>query len=470
MPRPLPLILLLALLTSTASAQDTLPPDQRTAIDKAAVEILRSTGAPSVSIAVVTDGRVAYTRALGFAQIDPPRPATPEMRYAIGSISKQFTAAAILLLAEEGKLSLDDKVARWLPTLTRANEVSVRQLLSMTAGYQDYWPQDYVFEQMLHPIAGQGVLDQWARKPLDFEPGTRWQYSNTNYIAAGLIVEKISGMSLVDFLHQRVFDPLHMTTVFDTDRAALPPQDAARYVRYALGPLRPAVKEGPGWLFAAGELAMTAHDLALWDVSLIDQTVLKPASYRALETEVRLNDGAPSRYALGLQIATSPEGRRSLTHGGEISGFSARNTVYPDDRAAVAVLCNFDTTDAAERIATKTASIILPAPKRPAAAQPVDDAALRKTKQVFAALQHGQIDRALFTPNANAFFTDEVLKDYASSLSPLGDPESFTPTRQQLRGGMTYRGFTIRFKAKTLRAWTYSTPDEKIEQFMVAEE
>ena len=111
----------------------------------------------------------------------------------IGSISKQFTAAAILLLAEQGKVSLDDPVSKFVPNLTRGDKVTIRQLLSHTSGYQDYWPQDYVPPFMLQPVTADKILDLWARKALDFDPGTQWQYSNTNFVIAGLIVEKASG-------------------------------------------------------------------------------------------------------------------------------------------------------------------------------------------------------------------------------------------------------------------------------------
>ena len=262
-------------------AQATLPPAMQAAIDSAARDVLARTGAPSASIAVVRDGKIAYANAYGVARIATAMPAATTMRYSIGSVSKQFTATAILLLAERRKLSLDDKVARWLPELTRANEVSVRQILSMTSGYQDYWPQDYVMPPMLEPVTARQIVDGWAKKPLDFEPGTRWQYSNTNYVIAGMIVERAAGMPLVDFLRKEIFTPLHMQSVVITDDQALGPGDPERYLRYALGPLRVAPKEAKGWLFAAGELAMTASDLARWDIAVIDRTVLAPASYRS---------------------------------------------------------------------------------------------------------------------------------------------------------------------------------------------
>src|SRR5271165_5556226 len=143
------------------------------------------------------------------------------MRYSIGSISKQFTAAAILMLAEEGKLSLDDPVSKYVSGLTRGNEVTIRELLSHTSGYQDYWPQDYVMPMMLQPVTAQKILATWARKPLDFDPGTRWQYSNTNFVIAGLIVEKASGMPLLRFLQEKVFTPLGMNSVANIDQEKL---------------------------------------------------------------------------------------------------------------------------------------------------------------------------------------------------------------------------------------------------------
>ena len=202
--------------------------------------MLRESGVPSASIALVKDGILSYTKAYGLADIASHRPATTSMIYSIGSISKQFTAASILLLAEEGKLSVDDPVGRWLTELTRANEVTIRQVLSMTSGYQDYWPQDYVMPSMIKPTSPEEILKEWAQKPLDFEPATKWQYSNTNYVTAGLIVERLSEMSVLSFLHRRVFDPLGMKTVFDCDNSALPPGAPTGYHRYGLGPARPS--------------------------------------------------------------------------------------------------------------------------------------------------------------------------------------------------------------------------------------
>jgi CubicO group peptidase (beta-lactamase class C family) len=451
-----------ALLCVSSSAQTpSLAPELRDRIDAAARQVLSSTGVPSASIAIVRDGRLAYAQAYGDASLSPRVPARPEMRYAIGSISKQFTAAAVLLLAEQGKLSLDDKLSRFLPSLTRAGEVTIRQVLSHTSGYQDYWPQDYVPPFMLQPTTAEKILDQWARKPLDFEPGTQWQYSNTGYVIAGLVVEKAGGTPLVPFLRDRVFRPLGMQSVADVDQGRLSEPDPVGYMRYALGPLRPAPKEAAGWLFAAGELAMPASDLAKWNIGMINQTLLKPASHQVMASEVLLKNGQSTRYGLGVSIR-SDAGHRALEHGGEVSGFTAENIIYPDDRASITVLTNEDAVGASSDIARRITALLFA----------VQDAEAAQYQQrmlaIFEGLQKGKIDRALFTPNCNAYFSDQAIADMAASLGPLGAPQTFTPTSKSERGGMTFRGYQVRFGQKTLVITVRTMPDGHIEQYQIA--
>jgi D-alanyl-D-alanine carboxypeptidase len=450
-----------ALVSISATAQNQLPADLRDKIDKLAAETLAKSGVPSASVAIVKNGQIVYVKAFGDANIAPRTAATPEMRYSIGSISKQFTATAILLLQEQGKLSLDDKVARFLPELTRANEVTIRQLLSHTSGYQDYWPQDYVMPMMLQPVTAQKIMDEWAGKALDFDPGAKWQYSNTNYVIAGVIVEKASGMPLLQFLREKIFTPLGMKGVANIDQEKLGDTDPIGYLRYALGPLRPAPKEGKGWLFAAGELAMPAQELARWDISVMDQQLLKPSSYHEFGTEVLLRNGSSSGYGLGVFIGTDA-GHRALSHGGEVSGFTSENIVFPDERAAVVVLTNQDAAGAAGPIAHGIAPLLL-ATDDPATPQKREQA-----RKIFVGLQHGSIDRALFTDNCNSYFSEQALKDFKSGLGPLGEPLQFTQVYEALRGGMTLRVYRVELKQRSLRAWTYEMPDGKLEQYQIA--
>jgi CubicO group peptidase (beta-lactamase class C family) len=468
--RVLAIVVVFAFVRTAAFAQS-LPESQRSRIDSAVTSILAASGVPSASIAVVQNGRVVYENAYGSARIGVP--ATPAMRYSIGSVTKQFTATAVLLLAEEGKLTIDDKVSKWLPDLTQADNVTIRQLLSMTAGYQDYCPQDYMIPAVLSPTTPQDVLAQWARKPLDFKPGTAWQYSSTNYFAAGLIVEKASGMPLMEFLKRRIFTPLRMTSVRNVDAAPLEAGDAAGYLRNALGPLRPAPKEAKGWLFAAGGLSMTAHDLALWDIAMINRTVLKPESYREMFKEARLSNGNRIGYGLGVGL-DSVDGRKRIAHDGAAAGYMAANVIYPDNRVAVVTFVNIypGASDPEWDISGAIARIIFEnkkrEEKRAGSGPKADTKTLNQIRQVFLALQNGEIDRSLFTPNANAYFTTEALTDFASSLGPLGVPTEFRLTSLGYRGGMIlsmYRGVC---GGVALSISVIALPDGKIEQYLVA--
>ena len=312
---------------------------------------------------------------------------------------------------------------------------------------------------MLQPVTADKILDLWARKPLDFDPGTAWQYSNTNFVIAGLIVEKASGKPLLQFLSDRIFTPLGMKSVMNIDQDRLTETDATGYLRYATGPLRAAPKEGKGWLFAAGELAMPAEDLAKWDTSIINQTVLKPASYAAMERETVLKNGLGTHYGLGVSVR-SELGQRAIEHGGEVSGFTANNLVFPDLRTAVVVLTNEDAVPASGDLAKKIAALLF----RDADAGRQEE----QSEAIFAGLQQGKIDRTLLTDNCSSYFTEQALKDFGDSLGPIGKPTEFTQESKSERGGMTFRLFEVHFPKKTLQVWERIMPDGKIEQYQVA--
>ncbi len=431
-------------------------------IDDLATQTLASTGVPSASLAIVSAGRIAYEHAYGYSNLEAKTLARPEMRYCIGSVSKQFVATAILMLAEQGKLTLADPVSKFVPNLTRGNEVTVGQLLSMTSGYQDFWPQDYVPPMMLKPVTAERIIDRWARIPLDFDPGTKWQYSNTNYVIAGQIVEKLTGNPLLDFLKSHIFNPLQISSATTMHVAKDTPTDPVGYLRYALGAPRPAPKEGRGWLYAAGELAMTAADLARWDIGIIEQKLLKPSSYRRFATETLLKNGVGTRYGLGIGV-TMEQNRRILSHGGEVSGFVARNVIYPDDRAAIVVLTNLDASSGAEQIARKISPLLFPDQDKNM------EERLGTVRKIFEGLQHGQIDRSIFTANCNDYFREQAISDFAASLGALGAPEEFTQASHSLRGGMGFRSYTVRFKGgKSVQITMRDMPDGKIEQYQVS--
>jgi D-alanyl-D-alanine carboxypeptidase len=446
-------------------AQSSLPAATASGIDAAAADVLKATGVPSASVAVVQGGKVAYVKAYGMARLEPAMAAEAGMQYSIGSISKQFTATMVLLLMQDGKLKLDDPVGKYLPELTRANEVTIRQVLSMTSGYQDFWPEDYVMTSMMKPSNPQQILDVWGKKSLDFEPGTQWQYSNTNYVIAGRIAEIVGGKPLIEQLQERIFKPLKMTGVLNSDASRLPPNDPTGYYQHALGPLRPAPQEGEGWMFAAGELAMPASDLALWNISLMNRTLLAPASYDEMFADVKLKNGKGTGYGLGVQVGDR-NGHRYIEHSGEVSGFVSENIVFPNDKTAITVLTNEDASSAAGALARKIAPLVLGG----ASGANVDNTTAMAEKRalgIFTGLQEGRLDRTQLTMFCDAYFTPEAIEDFASSLKPLGVPSSFKQVAEEKRGGMTFRVFNVGFPGKQVRVTVYEMPDGKLEQYLV---
>ncbi|MES2222737.1 MAG: serine hydrolase domain-containing protein [Acidobacteriota bacterium] len=442
-------------------AENSLSADQQGKVDAIAQQVLTTTGVPSASVGIVTDGKIAYVKAYGKAQLDPPVEATPQMRYSIGSISKQFTATAILMLQQQGKLKLDDPISTWLPNLTRANEVTLREVLSHTSGYQDYYAEDYSMLQMKNSTTADAIIDKWGKKPLDFDPGTQWQYSNTNFVIAGKIVEIVSGMPVMKFLQKNIFTPLNMTGVMNSDMHHLEQTDAHGYIRYALGPLRPAPQDGPGWMFAAGELAMPVRDLLLWDIAMMNESLLHPASYKDMFTSVKLKDGEDTHYGLGVERSTR-DGHMVISHSGEVSGFTSENMVLPHDKIAIAVFTNQEAVGTAGVIAGKIVAMLI--------GLPPDESkrSQEQARQILIGLQHGNIDRSLFTENCNAYFDAQALGDYESSLRPLGPPIEFRQTSKESRGGMTFRVYDVVFATTHVELTTYQMPDGKIEQFIVA--
>ena len=426
-------------------------------VDAAVKSAMEANGTPSAQVAVVQDGHIVFSKAYGDAQLTPAVPATMKTRYEIASVSKEFTAAAALLLVEDGKLSLDDHVSKWFPDLTGADQITVRQLLSHTAGVSDFWPQDYVMIPVTKPTTPMAVMNAWAKKPLDFKPGDDWQYSNTGYIVAGEIIEKVSGQPLFAFVNDRLLKPVGISDAVDISAQNLKAPDALGYERRALAPNRPTPPDGAGWFYGSAYLGLTAEDVAKWDISFLKKSLLKPDSYVTETTTIKLNNGKDTGYAMGLFVS-KPNGHTMVEHDGEGAGSLTENRIYPDDGLAVVVLTNTMSGDAMIEIADRIAYMALP--------QSGEDAHIR---QVFEGLQAGKIDRADFTDNCNGYMTEATVADFKSTLGPLGEPATFSLVRTEQRGGMEYRGYRLRAGRKTLSLSVYVTKDGKIEQFLVNE-
>ncbi|MBS0482654.1 MAG: beta-lactamase family protein [Proteobacteria bacterium] len=446
-----------------AIAQD-LTAAEQTAIDQAVTSALKGSGVPSAQIAVVRGGRIVLDKAWGKASERIAR-STPALPYQIASNSKQFLAALLLLLEDDGKLSLDDKVSKWLPEVTGADSMTVRQLLSHTSGLQDFWPQDYLFSAMEKPVDPAGIVARWGRKPLDYAPGTRWQYSNTGYVVAGLIAEKAGGKPLWRQFDERIFTPLGIKPlpIDETNGPAFP----QGYHRNALGPVRAATPPARGWLWAAGELSMTAAELAKWDVARMNRTLLPRDDWEEMETPVRLADGTTNGYGLGVSKHLV-KGRWVVDHGGESVGFLSQNSTWIDDKVAVVVLTNADFAGAQDTLTEKIADIVLPHSPQANTGEAARDEDARAT---LAELSAGKFDPRWFTDNARFYFTAQTLKDYTDSLSPLGTPQEVEPVgKPRLRGGFVRRAFALTYKdGEKLRLVTFAEPGPRgrWEQFIV---
>jgi len=321
---------------------------------------------------------------------------------------------------------------------------------------------------MSKPVSPQGIIDRWAKKPLDFAPGTQWQYSNTGYVVAGLIAEKAAGKPLLAYLQEKVFKPLGMTAI-DQDMAIgkTYPQG---YKRNALGPVRVAMPAARGWLFAAGELSMSASDLAKWDIARMNRSLLPADDWQAQETPVKLTDGKNSNYGLGVTIGTS-DGRKVIEHSGEAVGFLSENVVFPDDKAAVVVLVNGDFSDAYTSITGKIAKLILPPANVTVTSNEDEPAYTARARVMFDQVRAGTIDRSSMTEDLIYYFNPTVTGDYRDSLGKLGDPTSFVLKRPaRLRGGFVNRNYTVTYPdGRKLSVVTYAEPgaNGRYEQFMV---
>jgi len=437
-----------------------LTPAQSAAIDRAAVETLAATSVPGASIAVVQNGAVVYARAFGMAVL-PATKASADMAFPLGSVSKQFTASLLLLLAQDGKLSLDDKVSRFLPKLGHADQVTIRQILSHTSGYEDFAPEDFQTPAMTQPMAPAAVAARWASKPLDFTPGTDWQYSNTGYAIAALVAQQAGGAAFFDQLKARVLAPLHLASAVDYDAHGLKQGIPAGYQRHALAVPRQAGPDEPGWSFGSGELAMTARDLAAWDISLINRSLLSPASYTAMETPVRLKNGTDTGYGLGVEIRKAGP-HLGVLHTGEETGFTAYNEVFPADRAAVAVMTNEDATPASAVIARQIEHIVFGIPT----SAPADKAAAQLLSML-GDLATGHIDAARLNDNARFYFSPATLADYRTSLAPLGQVISLRERSHQPRGGMMFHVYDVAFLTRRLVVTTYELPDGRLGQLLI---
>jgi CubicO group peptidase (beta-lactamase class C family) len=316
----------------------TAPAARADEIDDLVKAAMTAQKVPGLTLAVVKDGKVRKVQGYGLANVEHEVPAKRETVYQSGSVGKQITAALILLLAEDGKLGLDDPVSKHLPGAPQAwKGVTVRHLLTHTSGIGDYeqapgfdLQKDFTDDQLLKLA--------FAVKPAA-APGARWAYSNTGYAVLGVLASKVGGKFYGDQLRDRVFTPLGMKTARIIDDAAIVPNRAAGY-EFGVGGLRNQSWVSPTFNRTAdGSLYVTIDDMIAWDAGLTAGKLLSKDSYAAMWTKVKTADGKEHDYGFGWQLGAR-NGHKRVHHGGAWQGFTTYIDRYPDDGLTVIVLCN----------------------------------------------------------------------------------------------------------------------------------
>lgn len=305
-------------------------------IDDFILATMKKQEVPGLTVGVVKDGRIVKAQGYGLANVEHQVPAKRETVYQTGSVGKQFTAMAVMLLVEEGKLQLDDPVGRHLKAAPPAwKDVTVRHLLTHTSGIRDATAtldlrRDYTEDELLKKLAA---------APLDFEPGTKWRYSNSAYEVLGILISKVAGQFYGDFLKDRVFKPLGMTTARIISEADIVPNRAAGY-QFVKGRLQNQEWVSPTFNTTAdGALYVTVDDMIKWDAALTAGKLLKKESYDAMWTPVKTKDGKAHEYGFGWALGER-HGHKRIHHGGAWQGFTTYIDRYPDDKLTVIVLAN----------------------------------------------------------------------------------------------------------------------------------
>jgi CubicO group peptidase (beta-lactamase class C family) len=464
---------LVFLLTSglTAMAQKALNATEIYHIGRAAYEQKR---APGFSLAVWYRGEVIFANGYGYADIVNKTPVMAGTRFPVGSITKQFTATSILLLAEHGRLTLDDKLSRFLPEMPNADKITLRMLLNQTSGLHNYpltsehkWP----LEGQIDPGKLFAILK--TDKP-DFAPGEKWEYSNTNYAVLAEIVAKSSGMPFEQFVQRNIFTPLLMTASgvgYQAQKETAVPYEGAA------GNFDPVpVPLSLDLFYGAGNIVSTANDLMHWDAALIGGRLLNPAAMRELWAAGKQASGQPVNYAMGF-VPASIGGHREFWHNGyaPLAGGYCLNAIFPDDQLAIVVLSNSPDVvfrGVPEQIAHDILALIDPrvnASQLVASVEGTDEDTRTQAlaRKMFEEMSAGRPDRNILSPEMNATLTTAQLTQASKQLSALGKLVQMTMKQKTPLANGVYYVYIGFFNSGVRQILITVTSDGKISGFQV---
>lgn len=456
-------IFLAALLHVAPSAVATKPPDP-SIIDRIDVDvrtILRLTGTPGAVIGIVEDGRIVYRKAYGLRDLERRIAATIDTHYEIGSITKQFTAAAILQLQEADKLDIDDKLSNYLPDAPHAGEVTLRQLLSHTSGLPEYLDGPDIESVATKPAEFPQLMARVAGKPLDFTPGTKMVYNNTGYILLGRVIEIVSRQPYRDYVRKHLLERAGMTqtyTVADEEHLS----NMAVGYRHANGKLERAQPIHETWGWSAGDLVSTLDDLETWNRALTQGRIVSSASYSAMTTPAKIGDGE-SDYGLGLFV-DSVQDQPRIGHTGGSFGFTAANEFFPKQNVRIIAFTNQNANpEPGEMIATAVFDDLFPdiaaAASRPVPGEDADVTARART--LFGQIQTGTEGSSLLGAKLDAKMKNGLAERLAKQFSPFGTPSHFIYKGSHPGTGLRWYDYLIEFGPGSQLKFAVGLDDEK---------
>src|SRR5580700_691630 len=436
-----------------ADTELALTPAISARIDRMAKDEVHAGRTPGVAIGIVEDGRLVYARGFGFANLAKHVPMTPDSEFFAGGLTMQFTAAAILLLAQDGKLTLDDHVTKYVPEFHLGAQVTIAQLLTQTSGLPNYTQVKGIASDLTRTVKPSALLVLVDGLKAVAPPGTAYANNPVNYLLAGLIVERVSGVPLSDYLEQHIFLPLVMNHSFLAGDNGISPSHATGYTRSGRG-FAVAPTWDPAWLGGDSGLVSTIYDLAKWDIEM--PVLLRVDSVRTMFSPTA-SDG-PTHYGMGWVIDRRG-GKDFVWSNGEISGYRAMNALLPDDHVAVIVFSNADSlhggTTTPETVGGRVLDVLVP----PASAQ-LDNAVVTRAKEWLGRLASREVDRSELTPAFSSYLTDALVAH--ENFASLGQLQTIVPlSSRALSGGDILYEFLVGYPHASYHYKFQVAPDGK---------
>jgi CubicO group peptidase (beta-lactamase class C family) len=419
------------------------------AADAVAAKLIAGKHVPGVAIGVSKGGAVVFERGYGYADVATKIPVTADTRFEIGSITKQFTAACVMQLVEAGKLSLDDHLGTFVSDYFVGRGVTVRQLLAQQSGIPDYLEgPDAVTAAGTQPATYATLLARVSAAPLEFAPGTRYKYSNTNYILLGRIVEVASGEPYERYVREHIFAPAGMTqSAFIGDESTLPAMAKA----YAPTPsgVAPAPLLRDDWAWSAGAIVSTVGDILKWDDALLSGKIVKPDDITLMRTDAKTVDGTATGYAFGW-LVDAVGGHPRIWHNGATFGFHAVNETFPTEGEAVVVLVN--SMVFVEGSIAPIFAATHPDAVPPTAAAPGEiPAVTARVRDWLRRFETGDIDRSQLNDTMNKTLGQDLIDTLKAQLGPLGNPETLVYRGKVDADGSTMYVYVATFSSGTFR-------------------